>query len=684
MWQSIVYFFVITLGLGFIIDLTIKEWKADFLEKIVIRIGLGIALILVLGSFFNLLHIPLDWKIFLALAIIIFLLAFYFRKQEILSDFKFDFTKITKNQIYSILILIMFGITAYMYIQGSFAYPWLENGDPYPYSAAAKYVALEKTYSAEFYFAHFGEPYNPGYALLMGILHQTNDSINWTLKFFNALIISLSILFFFYFAKRFTKNKDIALFSTFALFAIPCWVSHFIFGLNLNMVLFPVVFYFLLMITENKKARFFFMILIASVWLNHSNTAVNILLFIGLYCLNLLFVEENFNKDIIKSTFFGFLIGFLLYLPSGIKHLQLLITANTHIGGLKSLLLFFVKIFSNFLYLIIFLIIVVLVLILYFKENLWFGYIKNFLQKKKIKYKIFPVILFLILLILIIPTKKFVNFKGSATRVYTLSDFFIAQNGNMINNPIGVGLVLMILFCIGILLILLNYNKLFKKENFWISTTFIWTIFSLLIIFSYNFNFSILFMPFRMWTFFALFASLIIGFAIFNILKILKSKSLKLIVLVVLVLLIIPTSFSQKYWHNTAIWPEHQVMIPDSQQLYVWMKDGGLPKDSMVMNLCHHSTLLIGYDMLTKPWLNEELSYALENPYFLTSLNKTLENNYDFLKENDFDYVTLGASCVAKFKVDVNLLNVRLQEMLNSTKFKLVKNTKSEFLFQVI
>ena len=33
MWQSIVYFFVITLGLGFIIDLTIKEFLKETRKK---------------------------------------------------------------------------------------------------------------------------------------------------------------------------------------------------------------------------------------------------------------------------------------------------------------------------------------------------------------------------------------------------------------------------------------------------------------------------------------------------------------------------------------------------------------------------------------------------------------------------------------------------------------------------
>jgi hypothetical protein len=682
MWGSITYFFIVTIGLGFLIDLIIKEWKADFLEKLIMRLGVGIAAFPLLGAILNLLHIPLDWKIFLLISVAIFSIAIYFRKQEILSDFKFDFSKITKNHIYSIIVLIMFAITAYMYIHGSFVYPWLENGDPYPYALASKYITLEKTYSTDTYFSHFAEPYNQGYQILMGILHQTNDSIYWTLKFFNALIISLSILFFYYFAKRFTKNRDIALFSTFALFAIPCWVGHFVFGLNLNMALFPVLLYVLSSIKENNKWNFLFMFVLASLLLIHTNTSMTIIMLVGLYYLNKVFVEENLNKNIIKSVFFGFLIALLLHLPSFIKHLNLILTTKSDIGGLEKIFTFFNVIFSNYLYLIMFLIIVAIVLVLYFKEDYWFKYIKRILQKEKIKYKIFSAVLIIILLILIVPSGKFINLRGSGTRDYTLSDFFIAQKGNMTNNPIGVGLVLMIFFTIGMLLIILNYKKLFKKENFWLSTTFIWTIVSLLI--TLGTYFSIMYVPFRMWTFFAIFASLIIGFSVKSLLKMIKNNPLKIALIILFVILVIPTSFSQKYWHNTAVWPEHQVMVPESQQLYVWMRDGGLPKNSMVMNICHRSSLLIGYDMLVKPWLNEELNEESKNRYFLTSLNKTIEDNYKFLKDNDFKYVMLGASCVAKYKIDANLVNNRLQEMANSTNFKLIKNTQSEFLFRVI
>jgi len=72
---SITYFFIVTIGFGFITDLIVKEWKADFIEKLVIRIGVGIAVIPVVGVILNLLHIPLDWRIFLALSFFPFIIS---------------------------------------------------------------------------------------------------------------------------------------------------------------------------------------------------------------------------------------------------------------------------------------------------------------------------------------------------------------------------------------------------------------------------------------------------------------------------------------------------------------------------------------------------------------------------------------------------------------------------------
>lgn len=679
MWGSIIYFFVVTIGLGFLIDLLVKEWKADFLEKIVIRLGTGITIFTVLGVIFNFLHIPLDWKVFLAAALIITIAAFYFKKNEIISDFKFDSFKLGKNQIYTVLVFVMFGITAYMYIHGSFAYPWFEDGDPYGYAMTSKYIAEEKTYSSLNHYSHYSEPYTQGYQIFMGMMYQVNDSLYWSMKFFNALIISLSILFFFYFVKTFTRNKDIALVSTFALFAIPCWMGHFVFSLNFNMALIPILLYALYNIDRDKNWTYITGIIIASLLINHSSTSLTALMLISIYYTNKVFVDEDINKNIIHAVLIGLVLASIFFVPSYLKY-QGKFNEGGGLGGFDIALSMIGKV-NIFVILLGALILIGLAILYYLKFNDILLKFRNYSEKEiGIKYKIF-LISFALVMIFLIFSPALINIRGSASRDYTFNDFFIAQKGNMTNNPIGVGIVLSIMFCAGIVLILFNISNLFDKKRFWLSTTLIWALFTLL--FTLGTYFSIAYIPFRMWTFFALFAALIIGYSAYSLSKLLNNQFLAIAFVILVVIFSIPTSFSQKYWHNTAEWPEHVILVPESRELYLWMRDGGIPNDSKVYPLCIGPDAMYGYDMDAQAWKDEIISNQDDNIYYRNSLNKTIEDNYNFLTRYDFDYVILGASCIAVTKSDPDLLNSKINSMINSSNFKVVHMTKTEVLFEV-
>ena len=686
---SIVVFFILAIGLGFLVDLFIKNWSAGFLEKLIIRIGAGVLLIPVFGVLFNHLHIPIHWMVFFILAIIVFCSAIYFRKEILLEDCKslkkaLSSFRIKKSQIYALLIFVLFAISAYMYIQGSFNYPWFENGDPYPYALASKYISLEKTYSAPYYFTHFAEPYPQGYPIFMGLMHQTNDSIYWTLKFFNALIASFSILFFFYFARKFTKRNSIAFWSTFTLAAIPAWLGHFVFALNFNMALMFLLFYALFSVEENKNWKYLGAIFYGAIIINHFYTSVVITALLLIVYLLRVLAYKDFSKDYLDVFAGGLVLGLVFWVPALAKHWNVL-EGGEQLGGLYVFLPLFQKIGSSFAFAALFLGIIAVIALLYWKNQAWFGHVRQFLTKKDAALWIYSAVIAIVLLVLIIPSDKIIYAKGSGTRVYGLVDFFIAQKGNMINNPIGIGFIVMLLFIAGLIIIALNFRKLFKKDNFYLLVALTWVIFSFLGVMGASL--SIGFVPFRMWTFFGMALSLVTGYSIYLIFWALNGKqriAAKSIFVLLLVILVYFTSFSPKYWHNTSPWPEHQIMVPESQQLYVWIREGGLPKDSMVTNICHREFLLLGYDMLSKPWLSEELYEKNANAYYTTALNKSLADNYEFLKRNNFDYVTIGASCIAKFKADAGLVNQRVQEMIDSSDFQIVKNTKTEFLFRVV
>ena len=213
------------------------------------RIGFGLAALPLLGLVLNLLKIPIDWKIILALSLVY--PVYYLFRYKPKPQLQF---KITKTTISILAMLVLFAINLYIYTSGAFAYPYLEDDDSWSHAVAVKFVSVEKTVFAgvENPF-HYIDPYPPTYDLLLGLLHQTNDSVYFTLKFFNALIISLSTIFFYFFVKEFTQNRNKALFAAFALLSIPAFMSHFIWAISIAVPLYFVVFYALERIKYDVK-----------------------------------------------------------------------------------------------------------------------------------------------------------------------------------------------------------------------------------------------------------------------------------------------------------------------------------------------------------------------------------------------------------------------------------------------
>ena len=89
---SLILFFVYTFGLGYGITKLLKLSSADFFEINIMRVGIGTALLILLGALFNLLHIPLDWRIFLVISALPFLL--------LLKGFRLPRVRLTKSSLY--------------------------------------------------------------------------------------------------------------------------------------------------------------------------------------------------------------------------------------------------------------------------------------------------------------------------------------------------------------------------------------------------------------------------------------------------------------------------------------------------------------------------------------------------------------------------------------------------------
>ena len=261
-YLTILLFFTYSYGLGFTFTSFLKN-SENFLERTLMRIGIGLAILPFLGIIISFFHIPIDWKImlFLSLAYPVFYLI------KNLKSLKPN-PKITSTDIYIVIVFVIFAFTLFMYAKGAFSYPYLEDDDPWTHAIGIKYVSIEKTVfpteeqAGSLQYIH---PYPPSYDLLLGLLHQTSPSMNWTMKFFNALIISLSVIFVFFFVRQFTGNKNKALISAFIIAMIPAYMSHFIWAYALVVPLFFVGFYCMEKIQEDKKWLYPAMFVIASL-----------------------------------------------------------------------------------------------------------------------------------------------------------------------------------------------------------------------------------------------------------------------------------------------------------------------------------------------------------------------------------------------------------------------------------
>jgi hypothetical protein len=278
---------------------------------------------------------------------------------------------------------------------------------------------------------------------------------------------------------------------------------------------------------------------------------------------------------------------------------------------------------------------------------------------------------------------KIASFEGTGTRGYGVADFFVARFQNITNNPRGIGFVVMCLFCFGMGHAVFHFRRTFNHAHVWLSTTLLWSVLSVLIILGAYFSVSIA--PFRMWTFFGPFASLMAGYGFVQILERLPGGGMKIAAWMVLAAAVIPTSFIQKYTLNTDIWPDHMVRVPESRSLYEQMRNGAVPRESRVLRLCGDSTFLVGYDMSMEPVLDRRA-----NSYHGRALQETAEQNKRFLKEHDIEYVTLGLSCAAERRLSDKApreygqwLEDKKRELERDGGFQKTLETRAEVLFRV-
>ncbi len=654
-WFSIGYFFATTITTGFLIDLFVKDWRADWLEKLMMRFGVGLAAFSVIGVIFNLLHIPLDFRIFLATGLLICIAACFRKRRSSTEEseiFGPAFSRCWKQRSfwYGLTVMVLLIVTLTMYLTGTFAYSYFEDTDPWGYAAVADFIGEHKTFTAPYYSIQYGEPYTQGYQIVMGVLSQTNDSIYWTMKFFSALVISFSIPFMFYFTRRFSQNDEMALLASIFLFSVPAWVSHFIFSLHFNMTIFVVLLYVLAQmipngkITSNEKPGWAWVgiIVYASMLINHFSTVFHASVFCVGYLLSRILAEKQIDWKALMVFFGGGLLSLTFFIPAYARHWWV-VDSNQQLGGVRTLypLLRFLVSPAGLALLAGLL---ATMLIAYRFRRRWQPKFEKWLATGNRGMLVWLAGLTLVLVVMLLPI-EIVRSLGTGDRAYLLSDFFSASEDNLINNPTGLGPVLMIALIISFLWASVRIAKLFKSDRSWEAVAYAWIITGFLLVLGNYLSIAIA--PFRAWTFLGLVASLFAAWGLISVIQTYSRSSwLPVGAVLLLTVLLIPTTYVPKYKINTMLWPDHTIGPPESQDFYAWMRDGGLPKNSVVANLCGNSEFLSGYDMNPPLWNEVFHPRRDRKPYFVNRPFELDAEALGMLKDAGVEYLTFGATCI--------------------------------------
>jgi len=529
----------------------------------VMRVGIGLGAIPIIGVCLDLFHIPLYASLFFVLALIVP---------------GFDFIKSLKSKntgiqwkrldIQTIGLLIIFLVSFGMYSYGSFQNWWLEDDDPWFHAAGVKYVAVENNVSPPSGTFQYINPYPPGYDILLGLLHQSNPSLLEILKLFNSLIIALGFLFFYFFVKEFSRDKQKAFYATLFLACIPCYLSHFIWAHALAVTLFFPAFYTILKSFKERKFQWSAIIILASIIVTQNSQALKLIIFIFLMALAFSIIYKKRPLRFIKIIFLALLLSCAWWVPRGIQLMQ---------GSLNRTVETCDQMFES----------------------------QNLKQYEHLRIEGTRKI----------PLSESKNFEklvralfnpygGTATRAYDLLDYiYLKGTYNYINNPIGVGLPLFLLSWLGLFCTL---KLMFSSNNnvkFYVLTIMLWSLFTFLGINSSTFHLPVGLFAFRFWMLFAIPVCLLAAEGIIFIKqKVPQNLSSKIIL--ILIFSILWTSGKEKWSVNTGIWPWGECWASRHEIKGYALLKNHLPLNTKVFSFTNNM-FVIGHDMLADFWSSD-------------------------------------------------------------------------------
>lgn len=652
----------------------------QFHERFWLRFGLGLAMLPIIGVALGLLGLPISLPVYFLGGLSLVLIGWYRRKNR---EIRPAPDLIPAHPAIPVLLVISFLTTFLMYLNGAFSYSYMEDGDSWHYTTVAKMIAENGTFSTNYRYNHYSEPYTQGYQIVLGLLHQANDSIYWTVKFFNALFAALSIPFFYLLAREVFRSSPLsawtALASTAMVFAVPSWLTHHIYSMTLNVTLLPLFFYAVLKMQKELCWSWIAGLLLGSIILNHFFTAfVTCLLYVVTLLLYVIYGKLRLKRHGIV-IFTAALTALIFYIPSAVfrhGYYSRKPTLESH-GGAEMLARW---VSENEAILAVALLTVILLLIA--------GWILlrsdagEWIRTNRVRLGT-GVFFSLLGITLLVPQHKIVKVTGCCSREYSLGDFLFPQVYTLMHNPIGWGSVYTFLVIIGFAYGL--YMMMAKRATFGLYATT--CLFAVTFLMVQGMRLSFAMMTFRMWTFLTLFASLLAGYGFVMIVRSIYRwhKNAAYAFIPIGLAGVVYSSFAVKLEINTMVWPDHELLFDASHDFHARLRDQ-FEENTPVVSLCRDSGYLVSYDMLppimdqriTSPWRDEHAPVLYEKSHDLTAALIADEMNKVGVK-----YAIAGFSCM-KDESERTRIVALVEKLRTSNQFKMVMTSESDILFEIV
>ena len=583
---SIIIFFVLLYNWGYGFTRFIKVLN---FETIVLRLAVGLAVVPVISLVLNILCIPLDWRVFLIGSLVI---PVFDSLRNYLKGLNPDIQ--WEKDKFWILVIGIFLIWLGIYVYGAFkVYPYLEDDDPWSHAGSIKFIAVEKHLEAPLATFQYLNPYPPGYALWFALMHQINPDLVWVMKFFNALMVSLSFPFFYLFAAEFTGNKEKAFWATLFLSMIPCFMTHFIWAHSLVLPLFFPAFYCTLKSRDDTRWIIPGALIISGIFLIQPTKALK---FTGLFLIFMFALGSRKISDIIRPTVIfslGVLIALLWW-------------------GLR-----LVEYQSG-------------ELVVPMRQGYTITGSMAFMDDMK--------------------SSIFHPQGGSATRAYEIMDYIKGEFPNLVNNPVGVGPILFMFSLFGIYFLMINIRR--GEDPFPGRVILGWWLFTFVAMNSVTFHLPVGLFAFRFWALFAIPTCLLAAETTYALRQRAGGFFFRKAVFVLLLALMVLTSCYPKFRINKAFWP-WGVHWTTKEELkgYFWLYRN-LVLNTRVFAFTDN-IFVIGLNMRADYW-RDDYKQTFEEAFFWTPnyLHKKLsEFGFEYVIIGEREMVKFGDDHVA-YKVN--------------------------------